>query len=199
MIADALALAERLAREEHLSVGVVNARFVKPLDRELLRAQLESLGLPGAKLATAEEHSVAGGFGSAVLAPATAAGALPLALHPVMTFTGTSIDLTRLSGAPFGVTAPEQLRPVAEALVVETSLYNLTEPDCSALAHLDAVNTEVWQLTRLQQPQQPAVAQPPAAQAPAAGAVNAPAPAAPAPAVVPPQNPPLVPPQGEVK
>jgi predicted short-subunit dehydrogenase-like oxidoreductase (DUF2520 family) len=36
-----------------------------------------------------------------------------------MTFTGTSIDLNRLSGAPFGVTAPEQLRPVAEALVVE--------------------------------------------------------------------------------
>jgi predicted short-subunit dehydrogenase-like oxidoreductase (DUF2520 family) len=36
-----------------------------------------------------------------------------------MTFTGTSIDLARLSGCPFGVTAPDQLRPVAEALVVE--------------------------------------------------------------------------------
>lgn len=82
-----------------------------------------------------------------------------------------------------------------DALVVETSLYNLTEPDCSALAHLDAVNTEVWQLTRLQQPPQPAIAQPPAAQAPA---VNV-APAAQAPAAVPLQNPPLVPPQGEVQ
>ena len=30
MIADALALAERLAREEQLSVGVVNPRFIKP-------------------------------------------------------------------------------------------------------------------------------------------------------------------------
>lgn len=60
-----------------------------------------------------------GRYGYTVLDPATRAGALPLALHPVMTFTGTSIDLTRLSGAPFGVTAPEQLRPVAEALVVE--------------------------------------------------------------------------------
>jgi predicted short-subunit dehydrogenase-like oxidoreductase (DUF2520 family) len=60
-----------------------------------------------------------GRFGIAVLGPATAAGALPLALHPVMTFTGTSMDLRRLAGATFGVTAPEDLRPVAEALVVE--------------------------------------------------------------------------------
>ena len=44
---------------------------------------------------------------------------MPLALHPVMTFTGTSIDLARLDGVPFGVTAPDLLRPVAEALVVE--------------------------------------------------------------------------------
>lgn len=60
-----------------------------------------------------------GRYGIAVLAPAIAKGALPLALHPAMTFTGTSLDLDRISGAPFGVTAPEQLRPVAEALVVE--------------------------------------------------------------------------------
>ncbi|MBZ0090006.1 MAG: hypothetical protein K8H90_06480, partial [Thermoanaerobaculia bacterium] len=42
------------------------ARFVKPLDRELLRAQVEALGA-GARLVTVEEHVVAGGFGSAVL------------------------------------------------------------------------------------------------------------------------------------
>ena len=60
-----------------------------------------------------------GRFGYAVLDPATRAGGLPLALHPVMTFTGTSIDLARLDGVPFGVTAPDLLRPVAEALVVE--------------------------------------------------------------------------------
>ena len=60
-----------------------------------------------------------------------------------------------------------------DALVVETSLYNLTEPDCSALAHLDAVSTEVWQLTRLQQPQQPAVAQPPAVKPTAGGSRSA--------------------------
>lgn len=60
-----------------------------------------------------------GRYGTEVLAPATGLGALPLALHPVMTFTGTSLDLERLSGSPFGVTAPDVLRPVAEALAVE--------------------------------------------------------------------------------
>jgi predicted short-subunit dehydrogenase-like oxidoreductase (DUF2520 family) len=60
-----------------------------------------------------------GRFGIEVLAPATAAGAVGFALHPVMTFTGTSVDLARLEGCPFGVTSEESMRPVAEALVVE--------------------------------------------------------------------------------
>ena len=60
-----------------------------------------------------------GRYGVAVLEPATRAGALPLARHPVMTFTGTTADLPRLGGASFGVTAPEALRPAAEALVLE--------------------------------------------------------------------------------
>jgi predicted short-subunit dehydrogenase-like oxidoreductase (DUF2520 family) len=60
-----------------------------------------------------------GRHGTNVLEPATRAGALPLALHPVMTFTGTSLDLGRLAGCSFGVTAPAPLRPIAEALVLE--------------------------------------------------------------------------------
>ncbi len=60
-----------------------------------------------------------GRFGTAVLLPAARQGAIPLALHPVMTFTGTSIDLARLDGCPFGVTSSDRARPVAEALVVE--------------------------------------------------------------------------------
>jgi predicted short-subunit dehydrogenase-like oxidoreductase (DUF2520 family) len=60
-----------------------------------------------------------GRYGTEVLGPATRLGALPLALHPAMTFTGTAVDLERLGGAMFGVTAPEPLWPVAEALVLE--------------------------------------------------------------------------------
>ncbi|WP_336207488.1 Rossmann-like and DUF2520 domain-containing protein [Nonomuraea sp. LPB2021202275-12-8] len=60
-----------------------------------------------------------GAYGLAVLDPAAKAGALPLALHPVMTFTGRDDDLNRITGCSFGVTAPEPLRPIAEALVIE--------------------------------------------------------------------------------
>jgi predicted short-subunit dehydrogenase-like oxidoreductase (DUF2520 family) len=60
-----------------------------------------------------------GRYGTAVLDPATRQGALPMALHPVMTFTGRDDDVQRLKDVSFGVTAPEQLRPVAEALVIE--------------------------------------------------------------------------------
>ena len=54
-----------------------------------------------------------------MLEPVTRDGALPMALHPVMTFTGRPDDLDRLDGICFGVTAPEPLRPAAEALVIE--------------------------------------------------------------------------------
>ena len=47
-----------------------------------------------------------GRFGTDVLAPARRAGVIPLALHPAMTFTGTSLDLARLVGCSFAVTAP---------------------------------------------------------------------------------------------
>ncbi|WP_159471916.1 DUF2520 domain-containing protein [Streptomyces caniferus] len=60
-----------------------------------------------------------GRYGTAVLDPATRAGALPLALHPAMTFTGTSVDVQRLAGCSFGVTSPDELRMAAEALVIE--------------------------------------------------------------------------------
>ena len=60
-----------------------------------------------------------GRYGADVLSPVTIAGGLPMALHPVMTLTGTSLDIDRLTGCPFGVTAPEPLQTVAAALVVE--------------------------------------------------------------------------------
>ncbi|MGW1776802.1 Rossmann-like and DUF2520 domain-containing protein [Streptomyces sp. NPDC002104] len=60
-----------------------------------------------------------GRYGVAVLDPARRAGALPLALHPAMTFTGTEVDVQRLAGCSFGVTAPDELRLAAEALVIE--------------------------------------------------------------------------------
>ena len=57
---------------------------------------------------------VSGRHGLGVLTPAV--GTLPLALHPVLPFSGATVDLR---GVSFGVTSPEVLRPIAEALVVE--------------------------------------------------------------------------------
>src|SRR5581483_3861292 len=61
--------AERL-REEGLHVGVINARFAKPLDRATLLRAVEELPL----VVTVEEGTLEGGFGSAVLEAANGAG-----------------------------------------------------------------------------------------------------------------------------
>ena len=58
----ALEAARRLA-EEGVQAAVVNARFVKPLDRELICGLARRTG----RLVTVEENVLAGGFGSAVL------------------------------------------------------------------------------------------------------------------------------------
>ncbi|MDO9457188.1 MAG: DUF2520 domain-containing protein [Nocardioides sp.] len=58
-----------------------------------------------------------GRHGLAVLAPATAVGARPIALHPAMTFSGTSVDLDRLTGCVFGLTAEPEERELAAQLV----------------------------------------------------------------------------------
>jgi 1-deoxy-D-xylulose-5-phosphate synthase len=61
--------AERL-REEGLEIGVINARFLRPLDSEtILRAVSET-----AFVITVEEGTLCGGFGSAVLEAANDAG-----------------------------------------------------------------------------------------------------------------------------
>ena len=60
-----------------------------------------------------------GKHGLAVLEPAAAVGAHVLAMHPAMTFTGTDVDLGRLPGCVFGVTATDATRPLAETLVAD--------------------------------------------------------------------------------
>src|SRR5690349_20481617 len=60
-----------------------------------------------------------GAHGLAVHAPAEAAGVLPLALHPAMTFSGGIEHAERLIGSPFGVTSHPSYRAVAETLVLE--------------------------------------------------------------------------------
>ncbi len=60
-----------------------------------------------------------GRHGLAVLEPATAIGAHGLAMHPAMTFTGTDVDLDRLAGCVFGVTAAPRDWWLASALAAD--------------------------------------------------------------------------------
>jgi predicted short-subunit dehydrogenase-like oxidoreductase (DUF2520 family) len=77
--------------------------------------------LAGAGALRAGQYVVhtSGRHGLAVLEPAAALGARPIALHPAMTFTGTAVDLGRLSGCVFGVTAGDADRPMAQRLVAD--------------------------------------------------------------------------------
>lgn len=60
----------------------------------------------------------AGALGCGVLQPVTDTGALPLALHPAMTFTGRPEDTDNLAGCAWGVTADSDTgSAVAELLV----------------------------------------------------------------------------------
>ena len=55
--------ASKVLRKEGLDVGVVNARFIKPLDGDLMTRVLEESPF----VVTVEEAALAGGFGSALL------------------------------------------------------------------------------------------------------------------------------------
>ena len=61
-----------------------------------------------------------GANGIGVLAPLTAQGCTPLAIHPAMTFTGGDEDVARLADTCFGITAADQTGyAIAQSLVLE--------------------------------------------------------------------------------
>jgi 1-deoxy-D-xylulose-5-phosphate synthase len=68
--ASACMTAAKNLREDGLSFGVISARFVKPLDTKTIFAALQNHPV----VLTVEEGTVLGGFGSAVLEAANAAG-----------------------------------------------------------------------------------------------------------------------------
>jgi predicted short-subunit dehydrogenase-like oxidoreductase (DUF2520 family) len=86
---------------------------------DVLPSLVRGLAATGVDLRGKMLVHVSGAHGLSVLDPAADVGALPFALHPVMTFTGRDDDLNKLTGISYGVTAPDALRPVAEALVIE--------------------------------------------------------------------------------
>jgi 1-deoxy-D-xylulose-5-phosphate synthase len=69
LVTDAMRAAQKL-REEGLDIGVVNMRFIKPLDTEVITRAVKEAGF----VITMEEGQLMGGFGSAVLEAASDAG-----------------------------------------------------------------------------------------------------------------------------
>jgi 1-deoxy-D-xylulose-5-phosphate synthase len=63
MVPEAEALAEKLSAATGLTVGVVNARFAKPIDSTLLVNQAKAAKL----IVTLEDGAVTGGFGTGAL------------------------------------------------------------------------------------------------------------------------------------
>ena len=82
-----------------------------------------------------------GRHGATVLEPAAGRGAVTVALHPAMTFTGTDVDLDRIVGCVFGLTADPAGRAVGERLVADLGAQVVVVPEeqrtlyHAALAH----------------------------------------------------------------
>jgi predicted short-subunit dehydrogenase-like oxidoreductase (DUF2520 family) len=120
---------ESRRRAERLLPGVP----LVPADQAAARADLVLLTVPDDQLAGLVQGlartdawrpgqlavHTSGAHGIGIFAPATELGVVGMALHPVMTFAGRAEDVQRVDGAAFGVTAPEEFRPVAETLVLE--------------------------------------------------------------------------------
>jgi 1-deoxy-D-xylulose-5-phosphate synthase len=70
LFCEAVKAAARLKQEKGFDLTVINARFAKPLDREVILKAVRELPW----VITVEENTLEGGFGSAVLEAANAAG-----------------------------------------------------------------------------------------------------------------------------
>lgn len=70
-----------------------------------------------------------GAHGLAVLRAAADVGAVPLAVHPAMTFPGLATDADRLPGLPYAITSPPSDRPRAEELVQDLGGVPVWVPD----------------------------------------------------------------------
>jgi 1-deoxy-D-xylulose-5-phosphate synthase len=78
MVCPSIEAAKRLS-DEGISVAVVNARFVKPLDETMILAVARKTG----RIVTVEEHALSGGFGSAVLECLDANGVAGIKTHRI--------------------------------------------------------------------------------------------------------------------
>lgn len=80
-------------------------------------------------------------YGIDVLEPAQRSGAIPLAVHPAISFTGTSMDLRQLQASFAAVTAPAPVLPIAQALAVELGCEPIVVAEEDRAAYAEAIAT----------------------------------------------------------
>ena len=80
-------------------------------------------------------------WGTGILSAAVGKGAIPLAVHPAIEFTGTSMDLRALSSAYAAVTAPAPVLPIAQALAVEFGCEPVVVDESARPAYGEAIAT----------------------------------------------------------
>ncbi|MEJ1092065.1 DUF2520 domain-containing protein [Microbacterium istanbulense] len=80
-------------------------------------------------------------YGIEVLRPAAERGAIPLAVHPAIAFTGTSMDLRQLQASFAAVTAPAAVLPIAQALAVELGAEPVVIAEADRAAYAEAIAT----------------------------------------------------------
>lgn len=81
-------------------------------------------------------------YGARVLDPAAQRGAIPLAIHPAIVFTGaSSIDLRQLAQAYAAVTAPAPVLPIAQALAVELGCEPVVVAERDRPTYAEAIAT----------------------------------------------------------
>jgi len=114
MVPEAQALADQLAASTGLSVGVVNARFAKPLDATLLVTQAKAAKL----IVTLEDGAVTGGFGTGALETLAEFGVRTpvLRLGWPDRFVGHATDVKTLRAAN-GLAPDQMLAAIKEKLV----------------------------------------------------------------------------------
>ncbi|THG29589.1 Rossmann-like and DUF2520 domain-containing protein [Naasia lichenicola] len=127
-----LSVPEVVERSELVLIAVPEAE---------LAALVEGLAVTGAWQPGQIVLHTAPGLGVGVLDPARKAGAIPLAVHPAMPFTGTSLDLARLAESWFAVTAPAPVQPIGQALVVEMGGEPVLVDERDRVAYAEAIAT----------------------------------------------------------
>lgn len=151
---EVVGIASTDAKNIERAEALIPAVEIKSVDEIVADADLVLLAIPSSAIAQLVEGIATAGlwrtgqlvahtsgeFGFEVLSGAMAAGAIPLAIHPAMSFTGTSIDLGRIRESFFAVSAPNVALPIAQALVIEMGAEPITIAENDRAKYFEAIS-----------------------------------------------------------